>query len=88
MGSRTVPADRLAEAVEPGTGVVAFSAVQMSSGEVADVEAIVAAVEAHGALTVCDAMQACGWLPLDASRLDVLACASEDDVDRVLSVLS
>lgn len=73
---RTVPAGRLAEAVDADTNLVAFSAVQMSTGEVADLEGIAAAARHHGALTVVDATQACGWLPLDASRFDALACSA------------
>ena len=68
---RTVPPGELAGAIDDATDLVAFSAVQMSTGEVADVEAILAATERHGAMTVCDATQACGWLPLDATRFDV-----------------
>jgi selenocysteine lyase/cysteine desulfurase len=71
---RTVPPADLAQAIGPGTDVVAFSAVQMSTGEVADLDAILAAADRHGAMTVCDSTQASGWLPLDASRFDVL-CA-------------
>ena len=52
--------------------VVAFSAVQMATGEVADLDAIVAAAAAHDAITIVDATQAVGWLPLDASRFDVV----------------
>jgi selenocysteine lyase/cysteine desulfurase len=72
---QTVPADRLAEAIEADTDVVAFSAVQMSTGEVADLDAVTAAARHHGALTVVDASQACGWLPLDATRFDAVVCA-------------
>jgi selenocysteine lyase/cysteine desulfurase len=72
---RTVPADRLAEAIDADTDVVAFSAVQMSTGEVADLDAVAAAARHHGALTVVDASQACGWLPLDAAGFDAVACA-------------
>ena len=72
---QTVPADRLVDAIEGDTDVVAFSAVQMSTGEVADIDAVTAAARHHGALTVVDASQACGWLPLDASRFDALVCA-------------
>jgi selenocysteine lyase/cysteine desulfurase len=72
---QTVPVDRLAEAIEADTDVVAFSAVQMSTGEVADLDAVTAAAGHHGALTVVDASQACGWLPLDATRVDALVCA-------------
>jgi selenocysteine lyase/cysteine desulfurase len=71
---RLVAADDLAGAIDADTDVVAFSAVQMATGEVADLEAIRAAAEAHGAMTVVDATQAMGWLPLDAARFDVVAC--------------
>jgi selenocysteine lyase/cysteine desulfurase len=73
---RLVPPARLPEAIDEHVDVVAFSAVQMSSGEVADLDAIAAAAAAHGVVTVCDATQACGWLPLDASRFDVVAVAA------------
>ena len=73
---RTVPLDRLAEAVDRDTDVVAFSAVQSATGEVADLDAVVDAARAHGAITVLDATQACGWLPLDGSRFDAIACAA------------
>ena len=70
-----VPLDRLAEAIDARTDVVAVSAVQSSTGEVADLDAIEAAARHHGALTVIDATHAIGWLPLDASRFDAVACA-------------
>ncbi len=72
----TVPPDQLAEAIEARTDVVAFSAVQMSSGAVADLEAIAAAAAHHGALTVVDATQACGWLPLQAGRFGAVVCSA------------
>jgi selenocysteine lyase/cysteine desulfurase len=71
----TVPAARLAEAIDAGTDVVAFSAVQMSTGEIADLDAIVASARHHGAQTLLDATQACGWLPIDAARFDAVVCA-------------
>lgn len=73
---RTVPTDRFIDAIDDGVDAVAFSAVQMSTGEVADVDAIVAASAATGALTICDATQAIGWLPLEAGRLDAVACTA------------
>lgn len=73
---RTVPPAELAGAIDSETDVVAFSAVQMSSGEVADIDAIVGAARAHGAMTVCDATQACGWLPLDGGAFDVLVASA------------
>ena len=72
----TVPPERLAEAIDARTDVVAFSAVQMSTGEVADLDAIVAAAEHHGAMTVLDATQACGWLPIDATRFGAVVCSA------------
>jgi selenocysteine lyase/cysteine desulfurase len=71
----TVPPARLADAIDAGTGAVAFSAVQMSTGEVADIEAILAAAEAHDVLTLVDATQAVGWLPVEADRFDFLVAA-------------
>lgn len=71
-----VPAARLAEAIDARTGAVAFSAVQSATGEVVDLDAVAAAAEHHGVLTIVDATQACGWLPLDASRFDVVTCAA------------
>lgn len=72
----TVPAARLAEATADGADAVAFSAVQMSTGEVAEIDAILSAAADVGALTICDATQAVGWLPLRAERFDVLACSA------------
>ena len=69
---RTVPPAELAGAIDADTDVVAFSVVQMSTGEVADVDAVLAAAADHDALTVADASQAAGWLPLDATRFDFL----------------
>jgi selenocysteine lyase/cysteine desulfurase len=66
----------LAEAIDAHTDLVAFSAVQMSTGEVADLEAIVAAAEHHGATTLVDATQACGWLPLRAARFGCVVCSA------------
>jgi selenocysteine lyase/cysteine desulfurase len=73
---RTVPAHRLAEAIDASTDVVAFSAVQSATGEVADLDALATAARHHGALTVVDATQATGWLPFDASRFDAVASSA------------
>jgi selenocysteine lyase/cysteine desulfurase len=69
---RTVPVAAVADAVADGAGAVAFSAVQMSTGEVADVDAILDAASAVDAVTICDATQATGWLPIDAGRFDAV----------------
>jgi selenocysteine lyase/cysteine desulfurase len=55
---------------------VAFSAVQMSTGEVADLEAVRAAAADVGAITLCDATQAVGWLPLGAGDFDATVCGA------------
>ncbi|MDQ3767138.1 MAG: aminotransferase class V-fold PLP-dependent enzyme, partial [Actinomycetota bacterium] len=73
---RAVPASRLAESIDGTSDVVAFSAVQSATGEVADLDAIAASARHHGALTIVDATQACGWLPLDAARFDFVVCAA------------
>jgi selenocysteine lyase/cysteine desulfurase len=71
---RLVAPAEIPDAIDASTDVVAASAVQMATGEVADLDAIAARAAAHGAMTVIDATQAIGWLPLDASRFDIVAC--------------
>ena len=73
---RTVPATTLAQHVDDGTDVVAFSLVQSATGEVADLDPILDAAAAADALTVVDATQACGWVPVDATRVDALVCGA------------
>jgi selenocysteine lyase/cysteine desulfurase len=68
-----VPPAELAGAIGPDVDVVAFSAVQMASGEVANLDAIASAAAEHEVMTVVDATQAVGWLPIDATRFDVVA---------------
>jgi selenocysteine lyase/cysteine desulfurase len=71
-----VPAERLADAIGERTDVVAFSAVQMSDGQVAQLDAIAEAAAAHDVTTIVDATQAIGWLPLDARRFDAVVCGA------------
>jgi selenocysteine lyase/cysteine desulfurase len=71
---RAVPLAELAASVRPSTALVAFSLVQSATGEVADADAILAAAATHGTRTLCDATQAVGWLPVEASRFDALVC--------------
>ncbi len=71
-----VPAASLVEAIDARTTLVATSAVQSSSGEVAPLEQICAAARHHGAFVAVDATQACGWLPLDAGEFDALVAHS------------
>ena len=70
---RLVPASELAGEIDADVDVVAFSAVQMATGEVADLDAIAGAAAEHDVMTVVDATQAVGWLPFDASGFDVVA---------------
>lgn len=71
---RHAPLDQMAEHLTASTWLVAYSAVQSSSGAVADIAAIRAAAAAQGALTLCDVTQAAGWLPVDASGDDITVC--------------
>jgi len=67
-----VPPDRMADAIDARTDLVAFSLVQSSSGAVARAADITAAARQHGTLVVADATQACGWLPVEAAMFDAL----------------
>ena len=73
---RTAPADRFVEAITADVDVVAWSAVQSATGEVADSTAISAAARAVGAVTVVDVTQAAGWLPLDGGAVDLLVATA------------
>ncbi len=73
---RSAPARRLAEAITADVDVVAYSAVQSATGEVADSAAIGRAAREAGALVVVDATQAIGWLPFDADSADLLVCGA------------
>jgi selenocysteine lyase/cysteine desulfurase len=73
---RTVPLAELVDVIAGGIDAVAFSAVQMSTGEVTDLDAIAGAAAAVGAITLCDATQAVGWLPLEAGRFDAVICGA------------
>jgi len=71
-----VAVERLADAVDDRTDLIALSAVQSATGQVADLDAIAEAAAAHGARVLVDATQACGWLPFDATRFDVVVCSA------------
>src|SRR5664279_3094007 len=75
---RTAPVDRLADAIARDVDVVAFSAVQSATGEVADVAAISQAARDVGALSVMDTSQAIGWLPVDPNAADLQVCAASN----------
>ncbi|WP_052868308.1 aminotransferase class V-fold PLP-dependent enzyme [Streptomyces niger] len=73
---RFAPLARLAEAVRPGTALVACSAVQALDGRLADLAAVREAARAHGARTLVDMTQGAGWLPLDAEQYDYVVCGA------------
>jgi selenocysteine lyase/cysteine desulfurase len=73
---RTVPQERIAESVRPGTALVAVSAAQSADGRVADLPALREAAREHGARTYVDFSQAVGWLPMDADAHDFTAAVS------------
>lgn len=63
---RSVPLERIADAVDGRTDLVAVSAVQSADGRIAPIGDLIAAARAHGARILLDATQAAGWLPLPA----------------------
>ncbi|MER7985721.1 aminotransferase class V-fold PLP-dependent enzyme [Streptomyces noursei] len=73
---RAVPREALAEAVRPGTALVAVSAVHPQDGRIADLAAVRAAARAHGALTYVDVTQAAGWLPVPVADFDYAVCGA------------
>jgi selenocysteine lyase/cysteine desulfurase len=70
------PTDELVAAIRPGIDVVAVSAVQSAAGTILDLPSVIAACAEVGARIILDASQAAGWLPLDASQVDVLVAHS------------
>ncbi|MFJ6567292.1 aminotransferase class V-fold PLP-dependent enzyme [Streptomyces sp. NPDC091292] len=64
---RTVPLERIAESVRPGTDLVAVSAAQSADGRLVDLPALREAARTHGARTYVDMSQAAGWLPMDVA---------------------
>jgi selenocysteine lyase/cysteine desulfurase len=73
---REVPLAEVAESIGERTALVAISSVQSSDGAIADLAAVAAAARRAGALTLVDATQSAGWLPLDSREFDVVACSA------------
>jgi selenocysteine lyase/cysteine desulfurase len=73
-----VPTERLVEACDGTTRVVAISYVQFSTGFRSDLAALAEHCRPRGIMLVTDAIQAVGALPVDVHELgvDFLACAS------------
>jgi len=66
------PLERLAEAVDERTALVAVSSVQSADGQVADLEAL----GKTGARLFVDATQSLGALPIDVGGIDYLGAAA------------
>jgi selenocysteine lyase/cysteine desulfurase len=76
---RIAPFERLAEAVDERTSLVACSHVSWVSGRVIDAEALSAAARSAGALLLLDGAQGLGAVPLDVGELgcDFYAAAGQ-----------
>lgn len=72
---RQAPLEKLAEAVDGDTALVAVAAVQSADGRVADLAAIREATRAVGARLLVDMTQAVWWLPLPVDSYDYVVCA-------------
>lgn len=71
---RTVPVDRLVDAVDADTNYVVTSIVQSADGALIDPRRLID-VAHHGARVLLDATQAAGWLPLaHCGDVDWLVC--------------
>ena len=75
---KTVPLAGLIDAIRPGVGLVAVSAVQSADGRLVPggLDALAAAATRHGCMTYIDATQAVGWLPFNADAFDFVSCAA------------
>lgn len=73
---RTVPLERIADEVRPGTALVAVSAAQSADGRIVDLPALRQAARTHGARIFLDASQAAAWLPLDAGEYAFVAATA------------
>jgi selenocysteine lyase/cysteine desulfurase len=74
---REVRVDDVAASIGPSTRLVAVSLVQMQTGRVADIAAIIDAAERHGARVLVDATQGIPFVPLEGliDRIDYLVCS-------------
>lgn len=74
---REVRFENVAASISPSTRLVAVSLVQMQTGRVADIGAILDAAERHGARILLDATQGVPFVPLDGviDRIDYLVCS-------------
>lgn len=73
---QSVPLEALIDSITPGIDWVAVSSVQSSDGRMIDVGELTEIAHAGGARVFVDATQAAGWLPINATNIDVLACSA------------
>lgn len=73
---REVPLERIAEAIDSRTALVAVSAVQSADGRLVDLDALAAAAHHHGTDVFLDATQAAGWLPIDGTKFTYVAAGA------------
>ena len=71
----TIPLDRLVDAIDDRTALVATSHVYFTTGAIQDLHALADAAHAHGAYCYVDAYQSVGQIPLDVhdSGVDFLS---------------
>jgi kynureninase len=67
----TIPLDRLAEAIDDETALVAITHVCFRNGSKTDVKAVIDLAHQAGALVLLDSFQAVGAIPIDVRELDV-----------------
>jgi len=67
----TIPLDRLAEAIDDETALVAITHVCFRNGSKTDVRAVIDLAHQAGALVLLDSFQAVGATPIDVRELDV-----------------
>lgn len=67
----TIPLDRLAEAIDEETALVAMTYVCFRNGSKSDVEAVIDLAHRAGAYVLLDSFQAVGAIPIDVRRLGV-----------------
>lgn len=67
----TIPLDRLAEAIDDETALVAITYVCFRNGSKTDVKAVIDLAHEAGAMVLVDAFQAVGAVPIDVRELGV-----------------
>ena len=66
----TIPLERVAEAIDEGTGLVAITYVCFRNGSMTDVAEVIRLAHESGALVLVDVFQAVGVIPIDVRALN------------------